>query len=502
MTFKYTLSGRRAVTSVAILFLLTAVASAVVLWSQDRYAFLYYGDAASHIVKARQIIDTKTPGAATLGTVWLPLPHLLLVPAVWIDSLFYSGLAGAVTGIPMYAGTCILLFLIVRRLTGSEPPALLAACLFGLNPNVVYISLTPMTEASLFFFLAMGGYAFTRWIDEGKTAWFAATAVSVMLATLCRYEAWIVPPYLALLAVTSGRSRHLVALSFVAFLGILSWLTWNYFRYGDALTFVRWTYNVAPEALHAAPGREWYHLSWIFLTAMFFVFGPVVILASGGMFIKLPGRPSRGTPVLIYFALPVLLSLASIALDFVQIDSWRWNWRLVLPAGLFFAVATGTGIEGLFTRIRSEGARAAIVVLLLLMPLLQIEFSQIGVAVYDDAHRVFSADPRGGAYAGELLGKEYSGGDIALITGYGQAERIMVSSGIPLRDFHILRNPAEAEPLGSITNRERFLVIGMQKTPESAPYVERWLAGMDTILAGHRLRSDDGHYVILERNQE
>ena len=514
MTFKLTDGGRREAYLVALFFLATAVLSALVLYSRDRYSFLYFGDAASHIVKARQFIDGNTPGGAPLGTVWLPLPHLLLIPAVAVNALFYSGLAGAVTGIPMYAGTCALLFLIVRRLTGSPAPGLLAASLFGLNPNVVYIALTPMNESALFFFLALGGYAFLRWRDEGRTRWLAAAAVSVMLATLCRYEAWILPPFITFAAIRHGRGRRHAeksgegarpalfppaALAIVSFLGILTWLAWNLYRYGDALTFARWTYNIAPRSLHEAAGRAWYQGVLVYARALLFVFGPAVICVSAGIFMKQAEAARRRAPVLIFFALPALFTVASIAADFVQIDAWRWNWRLVLPAGLFFAIAASLGLVGVFGKIRSEGLRAAAVAVLLLMPLMQLEFSQIGVAVYDDAHRVFSADPRGGAYAGEFLQGEYTGGGIALVTGYGQAERIMVSSGIPLREFHILRNPAEAEPLAAITGNERFLVIGLQTTPESAPYVERWLARMDTLLAAHALRSDDGHYVILER---
>ena len=537
--------GRRGVFLVAAVFLLTALVSALVLYGRDRYSFLYFGDAASHIVKARQFVDGNTPASARLGTVWLPLPHLLMVPAVAIDALFYGGIAGAVTGIPMYAGTCVLLFLIVRRLTGSAGLGFLGASLFGFNPNVVYIALTPMNEPALFFFLTLGGYALLRWIDGGNGRWFTAASVSVMLATLCRYEAWVIPPFLGYAALKYGpdhaagetsesvrsrpgesgeRTRRATlppaAAALVSFLGILLWLGWNFIRYGDPLTFVRWTYGVAPQAVHDAPGREWYRALWTYLTALFFVFGPVVLLVSAGILRKeagaAPGSPAphgvagargnaaarRTVILLVYFALPALFTIASIAADFVQIDAWRWNWRLVLPAGMFFAVAASMGLPGVMTLVRSEGARAAVVVLLLFMPVVQLEFPAVGVAVYDDAHRVFSADPQGGAHAGEFLGREYTGGDIALITGYGQAERIMVSSGIPLRAFHTLRNPAEGDPVATITNGEQFLVIGMQKTAESTPYVERWLASMDTLLSTRRLRSDDGHYVILERKPE
>ena len=41
---------------------------------------LLYGDAVAHINIARRVFDSRTPGLLQLGTVWLPLPHLLMVP--------------------------------------------------------------------------------------------------------------------------------------------------------------------------------------------------------------------------------------------------------------------------------------------------------------------------------------------------------------------------------------------------------------------------------------
>ena len=40
---------------------------------------LLYGDAVAHINIARRVFDSRTPGLLQLGTVWLPLPHLLIL---------------------------------------------------------------------------------------------------------------------------------------------------------------------------------------------------------------------------------------------------------------------------------------------------------------------------------------------------------------------------------------------------------------------------------------
>src|SRR5438874_461932 len=57
--------------------------SFVIYW--QRGEILLYGDAVAHIGIARRVIDSATPGFAQLGTVWLPLPHLLMLPFVAAD---------------------------------------------------------------------------------------------------------------------------------------------------------------------------------------------------------------------------------------------------------------------------------------------------------------------------------------------------------------------------------------------------------------------------------
>jgi len=43
---------------------------------------LNYGDAVAHLHIARRVIDSRRPGLSELGSVWLPLPHLLMIPFV------------------------------------------------------------------------------------------------------------------------------------------------------------------------------------------------------------------------------------------------------------------------------------------------------------------------------------------------------------------------------------------------------------------------------------
>ena len=57
---------------------------------------LYYGDAEAHLNIARRMVDSRTPGYDQVGTVWLPLPHWLMLPFVRVDWMWLTGVAGAI----------------------------------------------------------------------------------------------------------------------------------------------------------------------------------------------------------------------------------------------------------------------------------------------------------------------------------------------------------------------------------------------------------------------
>ncbi len=106
---------------------------------------LLYGDAVAHLHIARRVFDSMTPGYRQLGSVWLPLPHILLMPFVWNMAWWRSGLAGACLSIPSYVlgapGS------IAWRACGCpSSAALVVAAFYGLNPGLLYMATTAMTE--------------------------------------------------------------------------------------------------------------------------------------------------------------------------------------------------------------------------------------------------------------------------------------------------------------------------------------------------------------------
>src|SRR3989441_2049330 len=77
-------------------------------------------DAIAHVNKARGLFDSLTPGLRQLGSIWLPLPHILIVPLTWFDALWTSGISGSLLSMACFIGTSVLLFLTGYTWTGSK----------------------------------------------------------------------------------------------------------------------------------------------------------------------------------------------------------------------------------------------------------------------------------------------------------------------------------------------------------------------------------------------
>jgi hypothetical protein len=138
---------------------------AAIVWSWRHGAMLNYGDAVAHLHIARRVFDSRTPRLSQLGSVWLPLPHILLIPFVQNYEWWATGLAGVIPSSLAYLASCAGLYRLARRWLGPAAAAL-ALVFFALNPNLLYMQTTAMTEP---LFLCE-----TIWIAVWMVEWRAA----------------------------------------------------------------------------------------------------------------------------------------------------------------------------------------------------------------------------------------------------------------------------------------------------------------------------------------
>src|SRR3954471_20752466 len=67
-------------------------------------------DAIAHVNKARGLWDNTTPGLKHLGSIWLPLQHVLIAPLTFFDILWTTGLAGSLVSAACFVGTAFFLY--------------------------------------------------------------------------------------------------------------------------------------------------------------------------------------------------------------------------------------------------------------------------------------------------------------------------------------------------------------------------------------------------------
>ncbi len=438
----------------AAVCLLAAVSAAAVEWFHRHGYILYYGDALAHLNIARRIVDSRTPGYDQIGTVWLPLPHLLMLPFVGDDSLWRSGLAGSIPSAACFVLAGGFLFAAVRRALASRAAAVVALAAFALNPNALYLQSIPMTEA-VFFASLLGLAYFTVLFRESRSLWATAGAgLAAMAGTLTRYEGWFLIPFVALFLLWTGRGHRgwLAACIFsaLASLGPLYWLGHNWWYYSDPLEFYHGPYSAKAiyqralsQGMQPYPGDgDWTKAIQYFVASVRLCAGwPLSVLGTAGVvaaawkrkfwplgLLALPpvfymvSIHSAGTPIFVPHLWPNSWYNTRYGLAALPLLTWGAAMLITLPpARLRWAACPAVA------------AAAVLPWLLHLAPESWVCWKES--QVNSEKRRAWTRE------AAEYLEENYRGGGI--ITSFGDMTGIFLEAGIPLREtLHSGNQPA------------------------------------------------------------
>ena len=173
-------------------WLATCVSVFAFLFYFQRGDVLLYGDAVAHLNIARRVFDSKTPGLLQLGTVWLPLPHLLMIPFLISDEMWRRGVGGSIPSMVAYVFGVIGMFRLVRgTVTRTLAPdravrlaAWTAALVYAANPNLIYMQTTAMGET---LYLTLFIWAIVYLSESLRGDAKALTKCGLCLFTACRW---------------------------------------------------------------------------------------------------------------------------------------------------------------------------------------------------------------------------------------------------------------------------------------------------------------------------
>lgn len=152
---------------------------------------LAHYDAKAHLVVARRVIDSLTPGWRQIGAVWLPLPHLIQILPTQIDFFYRTGAFGSLLSIVCFGVAVGAMSRLVWSVTGSAVGACVSAALLVLNPNLLYVHVTPMTEPLLLAATLTSVVLLREWLMHSPAERVPSPLAWVLFLTMwTRYEAW------------------------------------------------------------------------------------------------------------------------------------------------------------------------------------------------------------------------------------------------------------------------------------------------------------------------
>ena len=420
--------------------MLAAISAAAVFWCAARGYTLYYGDAEAHLNIARRVLDSRTPGPEQLGTVWLPLPHLLMLPFIMQDHWWRSGLAGVLpsAGCFVLAGT--FLFLAARRAYSSVVAGVAVVLLFALNPNMLYLQSTPMTEPVFAAALAALLWA-TLWFRDSQSIWaLIAAAAASNAASLTRYEGWFLIPFVVLyLSITARRKWHAILFGALAMLGPLAWLAHNQYYYSNALEFYNGAYSaqaIYQRQLAAGMARypgdhDWRKALEYFFAAVKLTMGwPLVVAGSVGILVAMIRKAWWPLALLALVPAFYVWSVHSSGTPIFVPQLWPNGWYntryglAMLPLAAFAA--------GALVTLAPKRAQAWVTLLLIGGVAASWAFAGTPICwkeseINSTARRTWTRE------AGAYLAANYRPGS-GVIYSFGDLTGVLREAGIPLRE--------------------------------------------------------------------
>ena len=271
--------------------------------------------------------------------------------------------------------TAVLIYKIAFRLTGRKFAGVVAAGVFAVNVNMLYMQSTPMTEALLFCMLAAMVYCIQQWADTDRYQYLIAGAVAAVCGTLTRYESW---PILACLVIAvvfiawqrthRGRTPKIrwastqdrfIVFGVVASAGIAAWLIWNWAIFGNPLDFQggafakpsNWVSSGEPFIGHWLIAAKTYWYAMVDNEP-----SPLLLLAAGGLVCLIAREwrtkrtAARSLPVLSLLVIVPFIPASPYTgqrpLHVLQISSDLYNVRfgliMLVPTAILIGYLVGT----------------------------------------------------------------------------------------------------------------------------------------------------------------
>lgn len=473
-----------------LIVLAAVVAFAATMFSLKNDWIVAYGDAESHLNIAKRVIDSLTPGAAQLGGIWLPLPHLMMVPFVFFNSLWRSGLAGSIVSGFCFVIGALFIYKTVFYLTGSKPAALVAYLVFIFNPNMLYMQSTPMTELPLILFFILSSYYFLRFLkNRDNLLMLILASFFGLCASASRYDGWFLVGFEGLVialvywpwkknwAELEGKA---VMFATVSFFGIFLWLIWDQLILGNAFYFINsqfsaktqqqsWLLKGELPSYHNIISAVSYYLATAMANCGVIIFAVFLI----GLIFFLKDRKDRvyhwlaAIVLLVPFTFNIFTLFMGQSVIFIpSLTPVGFEWRLFnVRYGLLALPVISIVFGYLFSRLKTVGRIILVTLVFVQLVMFVVGYSQ-PVSLNDGLVGLSNAKRPDAEY---WMKKHYDHG-LVLIDDYARTLSI-IRSGIPMENIIYIGNkPYWNESLKEPEKYARWIIMQKEDSVWKALY--------------------------------
>lgn len=326
---------------ITVVLFITLVSCASFAFFFSRGQNLPYADAISRLNIARKVVDNLNPGLAQLGSVWLPLPQMLMLPFIWNDYMWHSGLAGALMSMSAYIIGGYFLYKSAYVISKSFLPSFFTLCIYALNINLIYLQTTAMSESLFVCLLSIVIYEFLMWVTTNRRKYLIFAGAAVSGITLIRYEglALLLSSILMVIIFTWIKNRSfkrlegdLILYCFVACSGFVLWTLYLTTIFGDPLFWLRY-YGFSPSTISggaaAAPppqAKPFMAAVWQYFTSLTWMTGIIPMgFAIIGLIIGVFSTIRRKFGITMVLLLPLSIFL-------LMVLTLRRNTPIVQPS--------------------------------------------------------------------------------------------------------------------------------------------------------------------------
>jgi hypothetical protein len=226
-----------------IVLIAVALSIAFFAWYDAHGLTIAFNDARSREMIARRVVMSRTPGLAQLGATWLPLPFMLMVPLIWSDTLFSDGIAGSLPSMLAYVVAAVYMYRMARLVSSSRGAGWVAAGVVMVNPSLLYMQSTPMSESCSLSAYVVAMYYALRLAQSNHAPDVVKCAAAVAAGTLVRYENWVLAfAIMSIVVFVAWRQggyvlaeAWTVLYGLLAFAGCAAWVIYNVVIFHDPL---------------------------------------------------------------------------------------------------------------------------------------------------------------------------------------------------------------------------------------------------------------------------